>query len=148
MPGRAVEPVPYCWAMRRVLLAVGVCAALGLLGGLGYAALTPPPFTAQAMIVLPVGSLVPGLGQAGVQRLAPNIVQVSAQGKTAPQAEAADAAAVRSYLARASRAQLLDPVAIVPHRGGRPTALAALGALVGAIAGALGALTSRAAYRP
>jgi LPS O-antigen subunit length determinant protein (WzzB/FepE family) len=136
--------------MRRLLLAIGVCAALGLLGGLGYAALTPPPFTAQATILLRPSVPVGGLGQAGVQRLAPNVVQVSAQGKTAAQAEATAGAAVRSYLAKASasRAQLLDPVAIVPHRGGRPAALAALGALVGALAGALGALTSRATYRP
>jgi hypothetical protein len=84
-----------------------------------------------------------GLGQAGVQRLAPNVVQVSAQGKTASKAEAADAAAVRSYLAGALRARLLDPPAVVPHRGGRPAALAAVGALVGAIAGVLGALTAR-----
>src|SRR5262245_20316999 len=40
-------------AMRRLLLAVGVCAAVGVLMGLGYAALTPPPFVAKALIVLP-----------------------------------------------------------------------------------------------
>jgi hypothetical protein len=115
--------------------------------GFGYAALTPPPFTAKALIVLPQGAPVPGLGQAGVQRLASNIVQVSAQGKTAPEADATDAAAVRSYLAKAERARVLEPVGIVPRRGGRLPALAALGALVGAFAGAVGALTGRATYR-
>ena len=134
--------------MRRFLLAAGVCAAVGVLMGLGYAALTPPPFTAKALIVLRPSVPVGGLGQAGVQRLAPNVVQVSAQGKTAPQAVSADAAAVRSYLARAAGAKLLDPVTIVPGRGGRLPALAALGALAGALAGALGALTGRATYRP
>jgi hypothetical protein len=98
--------------------------------------------------VLPQGAQVPGLGQTGVQRLASNIVRVSAQGKTAPEADAADAAAVHSYLARAEGARVLEPVGIVPRRGGRPPALAALGALVGALAGALGALTGRATRRP
>jgi len=133
--------------MRRLLLAAVVCAAVGVLMGLGYAALTPPPFTAKALIVVPQGAPVPGLGQAGVQRLASNIVQVSAQGKTAPEADATDAAAVRSYLAKAERARVLEPVGIVPRRGGRMPALAALGALVGELAGALGALTGRATYR-
>jgi uncharacterized protein involved in exopolysaccharide biosynthesis len=51
--------------MSRLLLAIGVCAALGLLGGLGYAALTPPPFTAQALILLRPSVPVGGLGQGG-----------------------------------------------------------------------------------
>jgi hypothetical protein len=134
--------------MRRLLLAAGVCAAVGVLMGLGYAALTPPPFTAKAEILLPSGAPVAGLGQAGVQRLSSNIVQVSAQGKTAPGADATDAAAVRSYLATAEGARVLEPVGIVPRGGGRLPALAALGAPVGALAGALGALTGRATYRP
>jgi hypothetical protein len=135
----------------RVLLAVGVCAFAGLLGGLGYAALTAPPFTARAMIVLRLGTPVPGLGQAGVQRVTANAVSVSAQGKTAAEAVNGDAAAVSSYLAsaRASRAQLLDPPAIMPrHQDGRLRAFAALGALVGALAGALGAATGRTAAGP
>ena len=126
--------------MRRLLLAAGVCAVVGVLMGLGYAALTPPPFTAKALILLPPGAPVPGLGS-HVTRLTDNVVEVSAQGSTAGQAVSADAAAVRSYLARAAGAKLLDPVTIVPRRGGRRPALAALGALVGALAGALGALT-------
>jgi len=133
--------------MRRFLLAVGVCAAVGVLMGLGYAALTPPPFMAKALIVLPPGAPVPGLGSHAT-RLTDNVVEVSAQGSTAGQAGSADAAAVRSYLARAEGARLLDLVTIVPHRGGRLPALAVLGALVGALAGALGALTGRASYRP
>jgi LPS O-antigen subunit length determinant protein (WzzB/FepE family) len=137
--------------MRRLLLAIGVCAFTGLLGGLGYAALTSPPFTARAQILLPSGAPVPGLGQAGVQRLTDRVVSVSAQGKTPAEAATAASAAVRGYLtrARASRAQLLDQVTVVPqHQGGRLPALAALGALVGALAGTLGALTARTTYRP
>jgi hypothetical protein len=48
--------------MRRLLLAAVVCAAVGVVMGLGYAALTPLPFTAKALIVLPQGAPVPGLG--------------------------------------------------------------------------------------
>jgi hypothetical protein len=51
--------------MRRVLLAIGVCAFAGLLGGLGYAALTAPPVTARALIVLRLGAPVPGLARRG-----------------------------------------------------------------------------------
>jgi hypothetical protein len=133
--------------MRRLLLAVGVCAAVGVLMGLGYAALTPPPLTAKALIVLPQGAPVPGMGS-HVTRLTDNVVEVSAQGSTAGQAVSADAAAVRSYLAGAAGAKLLDSVTIVPRRGGRLPALAVLGALVGVLAGALGALTGWAPYRP
>ena len=133
--------------MRRLLLAASVCAAMGVLMGLGYAALTPPPFTAKALIVLPPGAPVPGLGS-HVTRLTSNAVEVSAQGSTVGQAVSADAAAVRSYLARAERAKVLERVAVVPRRGGRLPAFAALGGLVGALAGALGALTGRATYRP
>jgi LPS O-antigen subunit length determinant protein (WzzB/FepE family) len=135
--------------MRRLLLAIGVCAFAGLFMGLGYAALTTPPFTARAMIVLPAGAPVPGLGQPGVQRLTASVVSVTARGSTAPQAVSADAAAVRGYLAGASRARLLDPPAVVPrHQDGRLRAFAALGALVGVLAGAVGALTARRAARP
>jgi translation initiation factor 2 gamma subunit (eIF-2gamma) len=135
--------------MRRVLLAIGVCAVMGLAGGIGYAALTQPPFTAKALVLLRPGAAMPGLAQAGVQRVTSTIVSISAQGETAAQAVSADAAAVRSYLAsaRASRAQLLDEVAIVPHQGGRLPAFAALGALVGALAGALGAASARTTDR-
>jgi hypothetical protein len=135
--------------MRRLLLAIGACAFAGLFMGHGYAALTAPPFTAKAMIVLPPGAPVPGLGQAGVQRLTPSIVQVSAHGSTAAEAQAADAAAVRSYLSGALRARLLGPPAVVPrHQDERLRGLAALGALVGALAGAVGAATGRRTARP
>ena len=63
--------------MRRLLLAASVCAAVGVLMGLGYAALTPPPFTAKALIVLPQGAPVPGLGS-HITRLTDNVVEVSA----------------------------------------------------------------------
>jgi len=132
--------------MRRLLLAAGVCAFAGLFMGLGYAALTPPPFTAQAMVLLPTGAPVPA--QAGAQRVTSNIVAVSAHGRTAAQAVAADAAAVRRYLARAKRAELLSEAFPFPHHdGARLSAFAALGVLVGALAGAVGALSARVAYR-
>jgi hypothetical protein len=137
--------------MRRLLLAVSVCAFAGLLGGLGYAALTAPPYTARALILLPSGTPVPGLGQAGVQRVTANIVQISTQGETAAQAVSADATAVRSYLAnaRASRAQLLSEVTVMPrHQERRLRAFAVAGALVGALAGALGAATGRRTAGP
>ncbi|HEV8279884.1 MAG TPA: hypothetical protein VGQ26_29920, partial [Streptosporangiaceae bacterium] len=109
--------MPYCWPIRRLLLAVSVCAFAGLLGGLGYAALTPPPFTGSAMIVLRPGTPVPGLGS-HVTRLTDTVVSVSAQGKTPAQARTAASAVVRSYLARVEGAKLLEPVAIPPrHRG-------------------------------
>jgi len=142
--------------MRRLLLAVGICAFAGLLGGLGYAALTPPPFTAKALILLraapPIVTLPyvppPATGPGvEVTQLSDNVLEVSAQRDDAAQAEAAAGAAVRSYLARAEGARVLEPVGIVPRRGGRLPALAALGALVGALAGALGAVTRRATYR-
>jgi len=126
------------------MLAIAVCAVAGLFMGAGYAALTLPPFTAQAVIVLPVGAPVPGLGQAGVQRLTSNVVQVSAQRATAAEAMSADAAAVRGYLAGAMRARLLASPAVMPrHQGGRLRAFAALGALVGVLAGAIGARARR-----
>jgi hypothetical protein len=129
-----------------MLLAIAVCAFAGLLGGIGYAALTAPPFTAKAEIVLRPGTAVPGLGQAGVQRLTSRVVSVSAQGDTAAQAVSADTTAVRSYLARAEGAQLVSyPWPVPRHDGGRRSALAALGALVGVLAGAIGARAGRRA---
>ena len=122
------------------MLAIAVCAFAGLFMGLGYAALTTPPFTAQAQVLLPSGAPVPG--GAGVHRLSSNIVQIVAQGGTAAQAEAADAAAVRNYLAKAERAWLVSE-SFAPRHPGRTPAFAALGALVGALAGALGAATRR-----
>jgi hypothetical protein len=127
----------------RLLLAIAVCAFAGLFMGASYAALTPPPVTATAVVLQPSGAPVPG--GPGVQHLAPDIVQISAQGSTGAQAEAAGAAAVRSYLARAPEARLVDEAQALPHHGGRMTALAAAGALVGALAGALGGLARRRA---
>ena len=123
------------------MLAIAVCAFAGLFMGLGYAALTTPPFTAQAQVLLPTGAPVPG--GAGVHRLSSNIVQVDAQGGTAAQAEAADAAAVRDYLAKPGKAMLLSEPFTLPNHGGRLSAFAALGALVGALAGAIGARARR-----
>jgi hypothetical protein len=98
---------------------IGVMAALGLLAGAVFAALNPPVFTSQALVVLPApcpaGAICGGpvfapdyLGTrllrslpAGVQieHLAGNVLSVSATAGTAAQAEATADAAARSYLA-------------------------------------------------
>jgi hypothetical protein len=144
--------------MRRLLLAVSVCAFAGLLGGLGYAALTAPPYTARAMILLrpalPIVTLPyvppPATGPGvEVTQLSYNVLEVSAQRDDAAQAEAAAGAAVRRYRAKAEGAKVLDEVAIMPrHQDRRLSALAVAGALVGALAGALGAATRRRTAGP
>jgi hypothetical protein len=97
---------------------VGVMAALGLLAGAVFAALNPPVFTSQALILFtpscPAGAICGGplfvsdnIGPrllpplpSGVQvePLAGNVQSVSATAGTAAQAEATANAAARSYL--------------------------------------------------
>jgi hypothetical protein len=97
---------------------VGVMAALGLLAGAVFAALNPPVFTTQALILFtpscPAGAICGGplfvsddIGPrllpplpSGVQvePLAGNVQPVSATAGTAAQAEATANAAARSYL--------------------------------------------------
>ncbi len=134
------------------MLAIGVCAMVGLAGGAGYAVLTPPPFTASAAILTPpawpivlLPYIPPPAAGPGIQvtQLTDNVLEITAQRDSAAQAKAAVGGTVRSYLARVPGAKLLDQVAIVPRRGGRLPALAVAGAVVGALAGALGALTAR-----
>jgi uncharacterized protein involved in exopolysaccharide biosynthesis len=56
----------------------------------------------------------------------------------------ADAAAVQNYLPKAEGARLLSEAWALPrHDGKRRFALAALGALVGVLAGAVGAASAR-----
>jgi hypothetical protein len=102
----------------RVLL--GVMAMLGLLAGTVFAALNPPVFTSQALVLLPAplcpaGAICGGpafapdyLGtrllrslpaEVRIEPLAGNVLSVIATAGTAAQAEAAVNAAGRSYLA-------------------------------------------------
>ena len=98
---------------------IGIMAVLGLLGGAVFAALNPPVFTSQALVVFPaqcpagaicggplfapdylgtrlLRSLPPG---AQAEPVMPNALLVSATAGTAAQAEAATDAATRSYIA-------------------------------------------------
>ncbi len=97
---------------------VGILAALGLLAGAVFAALNPPVFTSQALVLFtpscPAGAICGGpnfvsadIGPrvlqplpSGVQvkSLAGNVLSVSATAGTAAQAEATANAAARSYL--------------------------------------------------
>jgi hypothetical protein len=104
---------------------IGIMAVLGLLGGAVFAALNPPTFTSQALVLFPDSSCPAGaicggamfapnrsayLGARLLQSL-PSRVQIEPVGAngllvsttagTAAQAEAATGAAARSYLAYA-----------------------------------------------
>ena len=42
---------------RRYRVLIGIVAAVGLLGGVGYAVMTPPKFTSQSLVVVPPGNI-------------------------------------------------------------------------------------------
>jgi hypothetical protein len=143
---------------------VGILAALGLLAGAVFAALNPPVFTSQALVLFtpscPAGAICGGpsfvsddIGSrvlpplpSGVQvkPLAGNVLSVSATAGTAAQAEATANAAAHSYLVYFdaliySNGQTSVPV-LHPATGATgTTALMRLrdDALLGAVLGAL-----------
>jgi capsular polysaccharide biosynthesis protein len=166
--------------VRRHWVLVGIIAVLGLLAGAGYAVLRPPMLTGQALVVLsptvkdtrtqvmiaesdPVLAdalrrLDPGMSpqalRTRIQVTSPayNLIAISAQGKTAAQAERAANAVARSYVGylgsgmlpgRVEKAQVLQPVTEARAAGSVPARLlmtAGLGALAGALIGVIAAL--------
>src|SRR5262249_48534670 len=113
--------------LRRHKFVVGIATVLGISGGVALAVVTPPTFTSRALVVLPttaakyiatqvvIGGSDPVLGKAAseldppttlqglqsriqVKSLAPTIISISAQGKSAAQAEQAANVVATSYV--------------------------------------------------
>lgn len=129
MSGQALDLRRTLQILRRRLTAVGIAALLGLLAGAGIAALDPPMYESDALIVLPAAtnsatvqlqvtvatsnpvlsgalpSLGPGTslqslrGRVQATNLTTNLIAISAQGETAAQAEDAANAVATSYVA-------------------------------------------------
>jgi hypothetical protein len=143
---------------------IGVMAALGLLAGAVFAALNPPVFTSQALILFtpscPAGAicggplfvsddigprLLPPLpSRVRVESLAGNVQSVSATAGTAAEAEANANAAARSYLVYYDSLISSSGLASMPvlHSATTATGTAPLirlrdDALLGAVLGAL-----------
>ena len=172
--------------MRRLLLsarrrwaAIGAVAVLGLLAGVGYAALSPPMFTSNAVVALPASthttanqvviarsdpvlaaalrSVRPALSlqtmrnSVQVKSLSPTVLSISAQGKTAIQAEGTANAVANTYVAYVTssrnvsgtvQARLLSPAANASGTS-LPSHLlvtGGLGILLGALIGAIGVI--------
>jgi capsular polysaccharide biosynthesis protein len=166
--------------VRRHWILVGAVAVLGLLAGVGFTMLNPPMLTSQALVVLspsitdtrtqvviassdPVltgalHSIGPVVSPDGlrsriqVKSLAYNIISISAQGKTAAQAQATANAVAGSYVdylgsgrlpGRAVQARVLEPA--TQGATGTPLPIhllvtAGLGALLGLLIGVIAAL--------
>jgi hypothetical protein len=125
MSQQASDSPRFVQILGRYKALIGIMALLGLLGGAIFAALNPPVFTSQALVVFPASSCPAGaicggpmfapnrpagLGvklleslPSGVQLtpIAANGLLVSTTGRTAAQAEASTDAAARTYLAYA-----------------------------------------------
>jgi capsular polysaccharide biosynthesis protein len=173
--------------VRRHRTIVGVVAALGLLGGIAFALLNPPMLSSSALVVLPttvhdvptqvvvassnpvLSGALPGVKPAmslqtlrshvQVKSLSSNIISISAQSKTAAQAEGTANAVADSYVTYVSKAnnaagqvqaRLLEPATNAAGTS-LPKAIlvtGGLGALLGALIGAVGALAfSRSDHR-
>jgi capsular polysaccharide biosynthesis protein len=165
--------------VRRHKILVGVFVLLGLLAGVGYAVLKPPMVSSSALVGLPpsthdtatqvvIAGSNPVLAAAlhnihpamplltlrnlvQVKSLTPNILSISAQGKTAAQAEGAANAVANSYVAYVTnsksaagtvQAHLLESATGTTHESFviRLFLLGGLGALVGLLIGAIVAL--------
>ena len=126
MSGQALDLHRSAQIMRRHKILIGVAAAVGLLAGAAYGFLNPPMFSSSALIVLPVSTrqistevviahsdpvLSAALPQAGTgislgtlrtrvktNSLTGNVISITAQGKTAAQAEAAANAVAASFI--------------------------------------------------
>jgi capsular polysaccharide biosynthesis protein len=165
--------------VRRHKVLVGSCMALGVLAGVGYVVLKPPLVTSNALVGLPattrdtstqvvIAGSNPVLAAAlrtihpavplptlrnriQVKSLTQNILSISAQGKTAAEAEGAANAVAKSYVATVNtsksavgtvQAHMLQPAtaatkgSLVAHL----LILGGLGALAGFLIGAIAAL--------
>ena len=174
------------WARkRRHMILLGVFVLLGLLAGAGYAVLKPPMLTSTALVALPASthnmatqaviadsdpvlasslrSIHPAVSLPTVRHriqaksVTPNILAVTARGKTAAEAEGVANAVATSYVAYVSnsmsaagtmQARVLEPAASAtgPSLIGNLLLMGGIGALVGLLTGAIVALAvSRAA---
>ena len=179
MSGQALDLRRSAHIVRRYKVLVGAVATVGLLAGAGYALLKPPMLSSSALVVLPVSTrqistevviarsdpvLSQAVPQAGggisldtlrsrvqVRSLTGNVISISAQGKTAAQAEAAANAVADSfisYVGSGSSAVGMLQAKLVAQAsnatGGSESAhvavLGVLGLLIGALAGAVTAL--------
>src|SRR5712691_9027537 len=179
MSEQALDVRRFLQIVRRHRAIVGIVALLGLLAGGGYAVLNPPMLASSALVVLPpatrdvatqavIASSDPVLSGAlrnvrpamslqalrshvQVKSLTSNIISISAQGKTAVQAEGTANAVAASYVAylstansvtRGVQARLLESAT---NATGTPLPVdllvtGGLGALLGGLMGAIGVL--------
>ena len=168
------------WARkRRHMILLGVFVLLGLLAGAGHAVLKPPMLTSSALVVLPpsthnvatqaviadsdpvlassLRSIHPAVSlptlrhRIQAKSVASNILSVTAQGRTAAEAEDAANAVTNSYVAYVSnsmsaagtmQARVLEPAASAtgPSLIGNLLLMGGIGALVGLLVGAIVAL--------
>jgi len=165
--------------VRRHKILVGSFAVLGLLAGAGYAVLRPPMVTSSAIVALPssnhdgatqvviagsnpvlrdaMGNIHPAVSLptlrtvVQVKSLTSNLLSISAQGKTAVQAERTANAVANSYVAFVKRsgsaagtvrAHLLEPATNASGTSLRHHMLVTggLGVLVGVLIGVMAAL--------
>ena len=126
MSGQTLDLRRSAQIVRRYRALVGIVAALGLLGGIGYALVSPPMVTSNALVVLPVSTklistevviaksdpvLSAALPDAGhgltvstlrdrvsVKSLTGNVLSISGKGRTPAQAEAATNAVTNSFI--------------------------------------------------
>jgi capsular polysaccharide biosynthesis protein len=126
MSGQALDLRTSAQIVRRYRALVGIVAALGLFGGIGYVLINPPMLTSNALIVLPVATkaiatevviaesdpvLSAALPDAGhgltvdtlrdrisVKSMTGNVLSISGQGRTAAQAQAATNAVTDSFI--------------------------------------------------
>lgn len=167
--------------VRRPWAAIGSAAVLGLLAGAGYVALTPPLLASSAALVVlpssihdtaaqvaiarsnvvlgratrsaaPAMSLQTVRSRVRVKSVTPTILSVTAQGKTAAQAEGTANAVASSYIAEVShhgevpvQARLLQSAmnATRTPLSHRLPITGGLGALIGGLIGAAGVLALR-----
>jgi len=164
---------------RRHKILLGVFVLLGLLAGAGYAVLKPPMLTSTALVVLPpsthnmrtqvvIAGSDPVLVQAlrsihpavplptlrhrtQAKNLSPTIISVTAQGKTAAEAEGAANAVATSYVAYVSnnqspagsvQARVLESATSTTSRSliGNLLLIGGIGALAGLLIGVIVAL--------
>ncbi|HZI76383.1 MAG TPA: Wzz/FepE/Etk N-terminal domain-containing protein [Gemmatimonadales bacterium] len=160
---------------RRRWAAIGAVAVLGLLAGAGYAAVSPPVLTSNALVVLPASihdtatqvviagsnpvltaalrSVHPAVSlrtmrnSVEVKSLSPSVLSISAQGKTAAQAEGTANAVANTYVAYVTsprtagtvQARLLSPAANASGASlpGHLLVTGGLGVLLGLLIGAI-----------
>ncbi len=179
MSGQALDLRRSAQIVRRYRILVGSLAALGLFLGIGYAMVNPPMLTSNALVVLPVSNhevatqvviaasdpvlsralpnAVPAMSldtlrsRVHVSSLTGNILSISAQGRTAAQAQRTTNAVANSYISYVGspisaigRVQARLVASATDATGSSALAhlvtFALIGALAGAVVGALAAL--------